>query len=49
VAIGSGWQKYVAYIDLGCYYLIGMPLGFLMGFVFQFGVQVSCVHFFLEF
>ncbi|GAU42630.1 hypothetical protein TSUD_238220 [Trifolium subterraneum] len=39
VAIGAGWQKYVAYIDLGCYYLIGLPLGFLLGFVYQFGVQ----------
>lgn len=45
VAIGSGWQKYVAFIDLGCYYLIGLPLGYLMGFVFHLGVQVRCVHF----
>jgi Na+-driven multidrug efflux pump len=49
VAIGAGWQKYVAYIDLGCYYLVGLPLGFLLGFVYQLGVQVSCVHFFLEY
>jgi Na+-driven multidrug efflux pump len=49
VAIGAGWQKYVAYIDLGCYYLIGLPLGFLLGFVYQFGVQVSCGHFFSKF
>jgi MATE family multidrug resistance protein len=46
VAIGAGWQKYVAYIDLGCYYLIGLPLGFLLGFVYQFGVQVSCIQYF---
>ncbi|KAK2428063.1 protein DETOXIFICATION [Trifolium repens] len=39
VAIGAGWQKYVAYIDLGCYYLVGLPLGFLLGFVYQLGVQ----------
>lgn len=38
VAVGSGWQKYVAYINLGCYYLIGVPLGFLMGWLFHFGV-----------
>jgi Na+-driven multidrug efflux pump len=49
VAIGAWWQKYVAYIDLGCYYLIGLPLGFLLGFVYQFGVQVSCVYFFSKF
>jgi MATE family multidrug resistance protein len=39
VAIGSGWQSYVAYINLGCYYLIGLPLGSLMGLVFNFGVM----------
>ncbi|KAH1082624.1 hypothetical protein J1N35_022385 [Gossypium stocksii] len=41
VAVGSGWQSYVAYINLGCYYLIGVPLGFLMGWVFHLGVMVS--------
>ncbi|KAG5529544.1 hypothetical protein RHGRI_030069 [Rhododendron griersonianum] len=39
VAIGSGWQAYVAYINLGCYYLIGVPLGFLMGWIFDQGVM----------
>ncbi|KAK7252416.1 hypothetical protein RIF29_36340 [Crotalaria pallida] len=39
VAVGSGWQKYVAYINLGCYYCIGMPLGYLLGFVFNLGVK----------
>jgi len=39
VAIGSGWQAYVAYINLGCYYLIGVPLGFVMGWVFNQGVM----------
>ncbi|KAF8018504.1 hypothetical protein BT93_H3398 [Corymbia citriodora subsp. variegata] len=39
VAIGSGWQSYVAYINLGCYYLVGVPLGFLMGWGFQQGVM----------
>ncbi|KAF2283925.1 hypothetical protein GH714_017286 [Hevea brasiliensis] len=38
VAVGSGWQKYVAYINLGCYYLIGVPLGFMMGWLFHLGV-----------
>ncbi|KAL0461383.1 UNVERIFIED_CONTAM: protein DETOXIFICATION 27 [Sesamum latifolium] len=38
VAVGSGWQSYVAYINLGCYYLIGVPLGVLMGWVFHQGV-----------
>ncbi|KAF8034946.1 hypothetical protein BT93_C1081 [Corymbia citriodora subsp. variegata] len=39
VAIGSGWQAYVAYINLGCYYVVGLPLGLLMGWVFHFGVM----------
>ncbi|WCJ31951.1 MATE efflux family protein [Euphorbia peplus] len=39
VAVGSGWQKYVAYINLGCYYLLGVPLGFIMGWVFDLGVM----------
>lgn len=39
VAVGSGWQKYVAYINLGCYYTIGVPLGFLMGWFFHQGVM----------
>ncbi|GAB2226113.1 hypothetical protein Droror1_Dr00021904 [Drosera rotundifolia] len=39
VAVGSGWQGSVAYINLGCYYLIGMPLGFLMGWKFHLGVM----------
>ncbi|CAN6854849.1 unnamed protein product [Brassica oleracea] len=39
VAVGSGWQSYVAYINLGCYYCIGLPFGFLMGWVFKFGVM----------
>ncbi|KAK7407214.1 hypothetical protein VNO78_08937 [Psophocarpus tetragonolobus] len=39
VAVGSGWQSYVAYINLGCYYIIGVPLGLLMGWVFNQGVM----------
>nr|AYC12247.1 testa 12-like protein [Fagopyrum esculentum subsp. esculentum] len=39
VAVGSGWQSSVAYINLGCYYLIGVPLGFLMGWGFNQGVM----------
>ncbi|XAR62119.1 hypothetical protein NMG60_11016744 [Bertholletia excelsa] len=39
VAIGSGWQAKVAYVNLGCYYLVGVPLGILLGWVFDMGVQ----------
>ncbi|KAJ0025490.1 hypothetical protein Pint_08405 [Pistacia integerrima] len=41
VAVGSGWQAMVAYINLGCYYIVGLPLGILMGWVFDLGVMVS--------
>ncbi|XP_057842621.1 protein DETOXIFICATION 40 [Cryptomeria japonica] len=39
VAIGSGWQALVAYINVGCYYIVGIPLGCLLGFKFDFGVK----------
>lgn len=40
VAVGSGWQAWVAYINLGCYYIIGLPLGIVMGWVLHLGVAV---------
>ncbi|KAH7520488.1 hypothetical protein FEM48_Zijuj08G0149100 [Ziziphus jujuba var. spinosa] len=39
VAVGCGWQSYVAYINLGCYYIIGVPVGFFMGWFFNKGVM----------
>ncbi|KAJ4701401.1 Protein DETOXIFICATION [Melia azedarach] len=39
VAVGSGWQATVAYVNIGCYYIIGLPFGFLMGWVFELGVS----------
>ncbi|KHN12158.1 Protein TRANSPARENT TESTA 12 [Glycine soja] len=39
VAIGGGWQALVAYINLGCYYLFGLPLGFLLGYTANLGVE----------
>ncbi|XP_072999785.1 protein DETOXIFICATION 27 [Typha latifolia] len=38
VAVGSGWQSTVAYVNIGTYYFIGIPLGVLMGWLFHFGV-----------
>ncbi|XAR52823.1 hypothetical protein NMG60_11021112 [Bertholletia excelsa] len=32
VAIGSGWQAVVAYINLATYYIIGLPIGCALGF-----------------
>lgn len=39
VAIGGGWQALVAYINLGCYYIFGLPLGYVLGYVADFGVM----------
>nr|GMC59618.1 protein DETOXIFICATION 27-like [Ipomoea batatas] len=39
VAVGAGWQAYVAYINLGCYYLLGVPSGLILGWVFNKGVM----------
>ncbi|KAL8153749.1 hypothetical protein V2J09_011509 [Rumex salicifolius] len=38
VAIGSGWQGLVAYVNLGAYYIIGLPVGCLLGFKTSLGV-----------
>ncbi|GMN41532.1 hypothetical protein TIFTF001_010750 [Ficus carica] len=39
VAIGAGWQAAVAYVNIACYYLFGIPLGLLMGYKLNMGVQ----------
>ncbi|XP_044496694.1 protein DETOXIFICATION 40-like [Mangifera indica] len=39
VAVGCGWQAFVAYVNVGCYYVIGIPLGCLLGFKFDFGAK----------
>ncbi|KAM7522291.1 hypothetical protein LguiA_012193 [Lonicera macranthoides] len=38
VAVGSGWQTWVAYINIGCYYFVGLPIGILLGWVFNLGI-----------
>ncbi|RVW85931.1 Protein detoxification 41 [Vitis vinifera] len=38
VAIGSGWQAIVAYVNLATYYLIGLPIGCVLGFKTSLGV-----------
>uniref|UniRef100_A0A7N0TMS8 Protein DETOXIFICATION n=1 Tax=Kalanchoe fedtschenkoi TaxID=63787 RepID=A0A7N0TMS8_KALFE len=39
VAVGCGWQAFVAYINIGCYYFLGIPLGCVLGFHFDYGVK----------
>ncbi|PKI61026.1 hypothetical protein CRG98_018588 [Punica granatum] len=41
VAVGCGWQKFVAYVNVGCYYIVGVPLGCLLGFKFNQGAKVN--------
>lgn len=41
VAIGSGWQGVVAYVNLTTYYIIGLPIGCVLGFKTSLGAAVS--------
>ena len=40
VAVGCGWQAFVAYVNVGCYYVVGIPLGCVLGFKFDLGAKV---------
>ena len=40
VAIGSGWQGVVAYVNLVTYYVIGLPIGCVLGFKTSLGAAV---------
>ncbi|GFQ01212.1 protein transparent testa 12 [Phtheirospermum japonicum] len=40
VAIGGSWQALVAYINLDYYYIFGLPLGYLLGYVANLGAVV---------
>ncbi|KAI9094270.1 hypothetical protein K1719_026852 [Acacia pycnantha] len=39
VAVGCGWQTFVAYVNVGCYYGVGIPLGSFLGFYFKLGAK----------
>ncbi|CAN6305611.1 unnamed protein product [Urochloa humidicola] len=39
VAVGAGWQVPVAFINVGCYYIVGIPLGILFGFKLKHGAK----------
>ncbi|XP_075666255.1 protein DETOXIFICATION 40-like [Castanea sativa] len=39
VAVGCGWQAFVAYVNVGCYYVVGVPLGCVLGFKFDLGAK----------
>ena len=44
MAIGSGWQAIVAYVNLATYYVIGLPIGCVLGFKTSLGVDVSSIN-----
>lgn len=39
VAVGAGWQSIVAYINIACYYLVGIPIGVVLGYVMDMQVK----------
>ncbi|GMY28806.1 protein DETOXIFICATION 27-like [Fagus crenata] len=39
VAVGSGWQAIVAFVNIGSYYIVGVPLGVLLGWLLGFGIR----------
>ncbi|XP_058079488.1 protein DETOXIFICATION 20-like [Magnolia sinica] len=39
VAVGAGWQTVVAYVNLTCYYLVGIPIGVVLGYIIGFQVK----------
>lgn len=41
VAIGAGWQSVIAIVNIACYYLIGVPIGALLGYVAHLEVKVN--------
>ncbi|OMO80061.1 Multi antimicrobial extrusion protein [Corchorus olitorius] len=41
VAVGAGWQAFIAYVNIGCYYIFGLPLGLILGFKLDLGVKAS--------
>ncbi|XP_021629266.1 protein DETOXIFICATION 29 [Manihot esculenta] len=39
VAIGAGWQAIIAYVNIVCYYVFGVPLGLALGYKLDMGVR----------
>ncbi|KAL5722329.1 Protein DETOXIFICATION 40 [Ranunculus cassubicifolius] len=39
VAVGCGWQAFVAYVNVGCFYVVGVPLGILLGIKYEYGAK----------
>ncbi|KAF6145065.1 hypothetical protein GIB67_013416 [Kingdonia uniflora] len=41
VAVGAGWQALVAYVNVACYYLVGLSAAVILGFIFNLGLEVK--------
>jgi len=41
VAVGAGWQVSVAFINIGCFYLVGIPMGILFSIKLKHGTMVN--------
>ncbi|CAJ1918448.1 unnamed protein product [Sphenostylis stenocarpa] len=39
VAVGAGWQSIVAYVNIGCYYFIGIPVGIVLANIIHLQVK----------
>ncbi|KAK4743680.1 hypothetical protein SAY87_009992 [Trapa incisa] len=39
VAVGAGWQSVIAIVNIACYYLVGVPIGALLGYVAHLEVK----------
>ncbi|MCQ6513430.1 hypothetical protein NPN18_27095, partial [Vibrio parahaemolyticus] len=39
IARGCGWQHLGAYVNLGSFYLLGIPMAILLGFVLHMGAK----------
>jgi MATE family multidrug resistance protein len=40
MVVGCGWQVMVGYINLACFYIVGLPIGLFLGFNQHLGVKV---------
>ncbi|KAH9690540.1 protein DETOXIFICATION 27 [Citrus sinensis] len=40
VAVGCGWQALVAFVNIGSYYIVGVPLGVFLGWLLHFDIRV---------
>ncbi|XP_039034755.1 protein DETOXIFICATION 21-like [Hibiscus syriacus] len=39
VAVGAGWQSTVAWVNIGSYYIVGIPIGVVLGYVLDMHVK----------